>query len=230
MAPLQVGGTHAAQGNTGPYSRGKDWCKLQQAAAPVAMPSCEGLCSGATANALHCGEAKRCAWNPLMAPIGQSLWMHANVARSEWASSSVGRNPRPFLQWSLDVAANASFDSENGRRPRWQMCTPWRARRSRPLRSRSVDEGLAEEFEVGPIVVVRLDCVLRRGHCIEARCRWCVVRSCLVATPSTLHVSVRTRPWRRVRGGRRLLATWLILPVVICLSQRLSHACASINA
>ena len=24
-------------------------------------------------------------------------------------------------------------------------------------------------------------------------------------------------------------ATWLILPVVICLSQRLSHACISIN-
>lgn len=28
-------------------------------------------------------------------------------------------------------------------------------------------------------------------------------------------------------GGR---ATWLILPVVICLSQRLSHACVSINS
>ena len=27
-----------------------------------------------------------------------------------------------------------------------------------------------------------------------------------------------------------LSVTWLILPVVICLSQRLSHACASINA
>ena len=26
-----------------------------------------------------------------------------------------------------------------------------------------------------------------------------------------------------------LLVTWLILPVVICLSQRLSHACLSIN-
>ncbi|CAB1184575.1 unnamed protein product [Spirodela intermedia] len=29
-----------------------------------------------------------------------------------------------------------------------------------------------------------------------------------------------------VAGGR---ATWLILPVVICLSQRLSHACVSMN-
>ena len=26
-----------------------------------------------------------------------------------------------------------------------------------------------------------------------------------------------------------LVVTWLILPVVICLSQRLSHACLSIN-
>ena len=26
-----------------------------------------------------------------------------------------------------------------------------------------------------------------------------------------------------------MFVTWLILPVVICLSQRLSHACASIN-
>jgi len=25
------------------------------------------------------------------------------------------------------------------------------------------------------------------------------------------------------------IVTWLILPVVICLSQRLSHACVSIN-
>ena len=31
----------------------------------------------------------------------------------------------------------------------------------------------------------------------------------------------------RVPRGR--IVTWLILPVVICLSQRLSHACLSIN-
>jgi hypothetical protein len=30
-------------------------------------------------------------------------------------------------------------------------------------------------------------------------------------------------------GGRFSQATWLILPVVICLSQRLSHACLSIS-
>ena len=30
--------------------------------------------------------------------------------------------------------------------------------------------------------------------------------------------------------GCRSVVTWLILPEVICLSQRLSHACASINA
>ena len=30
-------------------------------------------------------------------------------------------------------------------------------------------------------------------------------------------------------GARALVETWLILPVVICLSQRLSHACLSIS-
>ena len=34
---------------------------------------------------------------------------------------------------------------------------------------------------------------------------------------------------RRARPRQRI-ATWLILPVVICLSQRLSHACVSINS
>ena len=31
------------------------------------------------------------------------------------------------------------------------------------------------------------------------------------------------------RGGGERIATWLILPVVICLSQRLSHACLSMS-
>ena len=42
------------------------------------------------------------------------------------------------------------------------------------------------------------------------------------------------RPWAEccARGGRprtSVVETWLILPVVICLSQRLSHACLSVN-
>lgn len=41
------------------------------------------------------------------------------------------------------------------------------------------------------------------------------------------------RKWKRETttdvGRHRGRATWLILPVVICLSQRLSHACASMN-
>jgi hypothetical protein len=40
----------------------------------------------------------------------------------------------------------------------------------------------------------------------------------------------RENPGPTGSGPRRLsLVTWLILPVVICLSQRLSHACLSIN-
>lgn len=41
-------------------------------------------------------------------------------------------------------------------------------------------------------------------------------------------LSLASRPGRAVTTSSRN-ATWLILPVVICLSQRLSHACVSMN-
>src|SRR5699024_2865429 len=56
--------------------------------------------------------------------------------------------------------------------------------------------------------------------------------------PRPLAGRARTRPeLTPATGGgrpggwssRRLIDTWLILPVVICLSQRLSHACLSIS-
>ena len=43
--------------------------------------------------------------------------------------------------------------------------------------------------------------------------------------PARHDASARRPALARLRGR----ATWLILPVVICLSQRLSHACASMN-
>lgn len=45
------------------------------------------------------------------------------------------------------------------------------------------------------------------------------------------HLSSRPRAgWIFHRsGGGLTIVTWLILPVVICLSQRLSHACLSIS-
>lgn len=42
-------------------------------------------------------------------------------------------------------------------------------------------------------------------------------------------VPARARPRGRVAREARTVVTWLILPVVICLSQRLSHACLSIS-
>ena len=70
----------------------------------------------------------------------------------------------------------------------------------------------------GPVLAV-----LRLSYW-ESRC--CARRS--VARSVALRV-VRFRPLdcARVRAARQ--ATWLILPVVICLSQRLSHACLSIS-
>ena len=36
------------------------------------------------------------------------------------------------------------------------------------------------------------------------------------------------QPWQ-CQAEKFMIVTWLILPVVICLSQRLSHACLSVN-
>ncbi len=56
----------------------------------------------------------------------------------------------------------------------------------------------------------------------------CVARtgpSSLGGRGSRRRVGTRWHPGRRAHA----IATWLILPVVICLSQRLSHACLSIS-
>ena len=45
-----------------------------------------------------------------------------------------------------------------------------------------------------------------------------------IASSTSVH-----RFYSRIMSVRQWIVTWLILPVVICLSQRLSHACLSIN-
>jgi hypothetical protein len=60
--------------------------------------------------------------------------------------------------------------------------------------------------------------------CLHPRCP---IPSVLSLYMYDCHAPLRDFPrgaWRRQRN-----ATWLILPVVICLSQRLSHACVSMN-
>ena len=54
-------------------------------------------------------------------------------------------------------------------------------------------------------------------------------RSKRVRAPVPKSDEVEAGLLRRARRRQRI-ATWLILPVVICLSQRLSHACVSINS
>jgi hypothetical protein len=52
-------------------------------------------------------------------------------------------------------------------------------------------------------------------------------RSALTGATSNLNLSGALAV--PVGQPRRTIVTWLILPVVICLSQRLSHACLSIS-
>ena len=53
----------------------------------------------------------------------------------------------------------------------------------------------------------------------------CVLRLCVEGRATTRPLP----PDVALGGAAGKIATWLILPVVICLSQRLSHACLSIN-
>jgi hypothetical protein len=62
-------------------------------------------------------------------------------------------------------------------------------------------------------------------------CSW-ISRAGCFGTPLSVHFDRRLRvagPARPSRGVPGTVVTWLILPVVICLSQRLSHACLSIS-
>lgn len=66
----------------------------------------------------------------------------------------------------------------------------------------------------------------------------CTTADAFAPPPRRIASLLRPRRGRWVRAGRGVacglcrtegFATWLILPVVICLSQRLSHACVSMN-
>jgi hypothetical protein len=84
-------------------------------------------------------------------------------------------------------------------------------------------------------------CALAVGSLPRAGSRWCESHQFWFATLSlglTLvalsrgcgeSACVPPAGARVLRPARGKIATWLILPVVICLSQRLSHACLSIN-
>lgn len=63
-----------------------------------------------------------------------------------------------------------------------------------------------------------------------ARCRRRFDAACLVSSVVRFgRSSAASSPAGRSRASSCTTATWLILPVVICLSQRLSHACLSTN-
>ena len=180
---------------------------------------------------MHCTVARRHGVHAIRQrfPRGSRCGC-AQAFRARAGESVVRTKPGAVpRQRSLDVAVRASaweVEVDRGVRTR----APRRARRSRPrvaARTRSVEGRVGGRVRgvSGRSLYVSSACSDTAPRHV---CRWCVVRLCPRATRSASCVSARTRP--RVRGGRRLLATWLILPVVICLSQRLSHACASINA
>ena len=57
----------------------------------------------------------------------------------------------------------------------------------------------------------------------------CAARTVGLTAPDPVTRELFCPVTRAVGRPRRTIVTWLILPVVICLSQRLSHACLSIS-
>ena len=83
-----------------------------------------------------------------------------------------------------------------------------------------------------------LACTPERVECRPAVMAWPLIRMRRVTPLDSLTNSGRGEDTRKgagtlafemPSGAFRIVVTWLILPVVICLSQRLSHACLSIN-
>ena len=105
---------------------------------------------------------------------------------------------------------------------RWRVCRRPAADVAGGLPSATVVCGLAATLCGGGVSLRQRVC--RRAAANVAgglALLGCVVRLGLAVLWSS------TRLWLALRER---IATWLILPVVICLSQRLSHACVSINS
>ena len=97
-----------------------------------------------------------------------------------------------------------------------QWACYWRQRRSGSAADRALGNS------VGAIEMVACsDCALRAVEVGD----W----GCFVAIPFLVQSGRFGGLAAAFRRCRRTIVTWLILPVVICLSQRLSHACLSIS-
>ena len=123
----------------------------------------------------------------------------------------------------------------------WSLTTPDTEQREKAARrgsrladaARDVHSSWGAEATGPSLVTAAAECPgeQQRG---KADCRaWCTG-----PRPGALqaaHLRVPPVTWRSLRRAsavgqpRRTIVIWLILPVVICLSQRLSHACLSIS-
>lgn len=110
-----------------------------------------------------------------------------------------------------------------GRRPRKRgSCGPWwRSGASRVCRDgvfrKEASPRAAAGRRAGPRGRARRPLVMRGGVLGSACARGAVVNG--------WHSSRRLGPPAEASCGNHFQATWLILPVVVCLSRRLSHAC-----
>ena len=159
-----------------------------------------GACWG---NRSPAGSASR-------APFGICGWLATGYYFARSMGASRNRYPPPGVDWNLVTSSFGAYAAASG---------SLRARRP-PAADRTLGNSVgAIEWSVG------VHCVLRgvpcRLGCLRASSAVCNKHSGTLRGANSVGWSSDLPRFRVV--------TWLILPVVICLSQRLSHACLSIS-
>ncbi len=136
--------------------------------------------------------------------------------------------------WAKTVCNQSIGDTPRSGSPLWRrgrsLVVFTEGADSSPLDWGSVPEA-CEIGGLGTLAAVPFGLRRPRGRCPFGVRGWVddLNRSVTKLWPGKGLSGLGTRCLVRPQGRARRTVTWLILPVVICLSQRLSHACLSIN-
>lgn len=165
------------------------------------------------------GAQRHEPWCPWRARLGAGSKAR-HRARREGGAGPSEPGARGTRHWCPRRAVPRRRCRQEARRGRpW---SPWRAATLYALAGRRTPSRRRAEAMVRAAAHSALPVTARKGAAAREAAR--------PPTPTDQRPLRGTdRPAARQLSARARVATWLILPVVICLSQRLSHACVSMN-
>jgi hypothetical protein len=154
-----------------------------------------------------------------------SLWIHGPMASV--SLKTLGGKPQP-----VSVPQRAlTGDRQPPPRPAMRQAVRRPSKGPGPVLPRKPAEGLqTRQSDVPPAPLARNVSGLREQRLTGRKAPSGFRSSNLRVLRAAAHLRGGCSPLRPPRGRCGVkVVTWLILPVVICLSQRLSHACLSIS-